>query len=520
MRALLCFVVLFSPLLAQAQTLQEFLRAFHAHPRETMQLLPPYIENGEMVARGRIDSAKVETLLRERNKLRSQIAGAKNWENIGFSTDPSKSAPENLVEPGPIIRSLVEMESQKLTSTILPQLPWPDSYWPMYKGLIAIRYADPSFPDSKDWETNYSYSQRHSPLEILSSGNSRTIDRLSAAEKYDIAMGDLSFGLSNYAWGEGKRFHDRGDRVATWMGICHGWAGAAHMNSSLLDAPVTVHSPAGVPITFHPQDVKALQSMLWAKGSPNARFLGNRCDVSRPERDEYGRVKDAKCFDSNPGTWHIAVVNQMAVHQRSFVMDSTFDAEVWNFPLASYQYAYFNPESWEESRTLRGAMIPIEKFRVDKFRAYRDPATRYVVGVYMDVSYVNAIVPTRGVVRDSHLKTVRFIYDLELDADRNVIGGEWYSNAHPDFLWTFPREAQARANGEERLEPWAATQAVPSSWQALAARASLRGLPLRSFIAGLTQKLAPPSEPEEPPVEPPLEPGEDETDEGNDPELP
>lgn len=32
-----------------------------------------------------------------------------------------------------------------------------------------------------------------------------------------------------------------------------------------------------------------------------------------------------------------------------------------------------------------------------------------------------------------------YIYDLELDAKGNIIGGEWYNLYHPDFIWTLQK---------------------------------------------------------------------------------
>src|SRR5690606_8189231 len=138
-------------------------------------------------------------------------------------------------------------------------------------------------------------------------------------------------------------------------------------------------------------------------------------------KNAYGRILDESCFDSNPATWHLAVTNQMGIHNRSFVMDSTFDAEVWNYPLASYRYRYFHPETWKEGATLRSSLVPIEKYRVDKFKQFRSPKARYVVGVFMDVTHISAVRPTRSGGSKAPTKTVRLVYDLELDENLNII---------------------------------------------------------------------------------------------------
>lgn len=34
------------------------------------------------------------------------------------------------------------------------------------------------------------------------------------------------------------------------------------------------------------------------------------------------------------------------------------------------------------------------------------------------------------------IRWVEYRYDLELNSQGQVIGGEWYSQIHPDFIWT------------------------------------------------------------------------------------
>ena len=53
------------------------------------------------------------------------------------------------------------------------------------------------------------------------------------------------------------------------------------------------------------------------------------------------------------------------------------------------------------------------------------------------------MLPLEPAVSSRFERTDRYTYILELDADRNVIGGEWYgasTQKHPDFLWS-PRRA-------------------------------------------------------------------------------
>jgi hypothetical protein len=233
--------------------------------------------------------------------------------------------------------------------------------------------------------------------------------------------------------------------------------------------------------------------MLWANAAVPTRFVGNRCDVSKPAKNAYGRILDPGCFDTNPGTWHIGVVNQLGINQRPFVMDSTYDAQVWNFSVVSYKYRYFNPQFLQETPVLADAVIPIERFTMDKFKEFRSPDTRYIVGIVMEETHVIEINPTRASRVEPPTKTERFIYDLELDANYNIIGGEWYSNGHPDFMWTFDKGAQALGFGEAPIvnDAWSLGSPVPASWTPVAQSSSGRGTPLFSFI----RRLATPEQP-------------------------
>jgi len=478
------------PRAGYGESVTEYLRAFHDDPAAVMERLPGVVdENGDAQPQGYIDPTNEEARSSYKNQLRAALG-----------VDPTSAAPlkndlvQNLVDPGTsVVRNLSVMQEQSLLSLTSPKKPWADSYWPTYRGQIAYRYADKSVSQSKSWAVNYAAAQSNPAAGVVATGNSSLINMLSPAEKYDFVMGDSAFTLTNFAWTRGKIGNDDGSGIATWMGICHGWSAAASMGVPFIGQPTTVVSQSGVPVTFYPQDIKALESMLWANGAPSARFVGGRCTLSHPPRNSNGRILDPNCFDTNPATWHLSVVNQLGRNHRSFVFDGTYTAEVWNFPLVSTKYRYFNPQTLEQTGTWSAARVPLENFTVDKFREFRDKETRSVVGIYMDVTYTIEIEPGTARVFDAPTKTVRYIYDLELDASDNVIGGEWYSNAHPDFIWTFDQNAQAMAFDENVLlaDPWANNGPVPLAWTDFARRASARGTPLFAFLKKVTDAAGP-----------------------------
>jgi hypothetical protein len=212
-----------------------------------------------------------------------------------------------------------------------------------------------------------------------------------------------------------------------------------------------------------------------------------------------GRTIDQDCYDNNPGSWHLGVLNQLGLRGRSLVLDVTYDYEVWNQPIYSYNFVYFNPKNKNETDSLAEALIPIEDYTKDKFKKYRSKDAVSIVGVAMDVTYVVENNPTPQRVdsaADDSYKSVRYLYDLELDRAGNIIGGEWMHNLHPDFLWTPSPNARALTAGDRYLiqkkldkDSWDSSSSVPQSWRPIAKRTTeLSGSPLALIVEELIQR--------------------------------
>lgn len=396
--------------------------------------------------------------------------------------------PANLVDTLRYTR-LNDMESAGLKSAKLAETPWSDDYWAIYKGILGARYADSSFPESTNWKENADYIIGNPASSILASRSAHRINLLSPAEKYDALVGDANGNLTQRMWSEGKRYYDANNgKVETWMGICHGWAPAAYMLDRPLK-PVTLHTPDNIPIKFYPADIKALASLIWANAASRTRFIGGRCNDKDPATDPAtGRVISERCFDTNPGTWHVATVNQVGVAKRSMVLDVTFDYEVWNQPIYAYEYRYFNPQTRRATDSLEAATVAIGDYTSDKFKRFRSSRTQSVVGVSMNVKYIVETNP-RQLDSDSPaldaVQSVDYEYDLELDGNGDIIGGEWYRNKHPDFLWTPPKGARALTQRDSQVSGnWTdARRSVPGTWQGVAAQAAReQGAPLAAIV--------------------------------------
>jgi hypothetical protein len=393
-----------------------------------------------------------------------------------------------LVDNGNSMTTKIQ-DMEKITSAQLTDSPWSDYYWALVMGETAYRYADTKFPnDDKNYLKNVNFINTE-----LERFDASSIAILSPAEKYDILVGDRDWTLTRSAMQAGKPYQDENKKVESWMGICHGWAPASFMLKRPRSVVKLKSADGKYDVEFYPADIKALASSLWAKAQAGqtVRFIGGRCDVKNPAKDTKGRVTDANCFDTNPGTWHLAVVNQIGISKRSFIIDATFDYEVWNQPVLAYKYTYFNPQTLKNASSLSSAKVDIAGFSKDKFKKYRSPKTKSVVGISMDLTYVSETMPTQT-KKDSApadaTTVVTYIYDLELDAQGNIIGGEWYQNAHPDFLWTPAPGARAATFSDTQIKKsdWTSkTQPIPAAWQALAKRASREGQPLAAVVESL-----------------------------------
>lgn len=466
----------------QKSNLKEFLQDFDSDTAKVMNQLPA--RNGEALNIFN-DEEKKGSFVDKKDQVRQDFIKLEGRAGFG-----SNDRAENLVDaPATLIRNLDEMDRQNLQRAELEVTPWSDDYWAISKGILGARYADPNKSSSHDWLKQKAFSEKNPVADYVDAG---MIDILSPAEKYDLLVGDKNFTLTKYMWSQGEYYQNNFGKVETWMGICHGWAAAAYMLDRP-EKPVEVLSADGEhKIKFFPADIKALGSLLWAQTNTPSRFVGGRCNEKEPKKDATtGRVVDQQCFDTNPGTWHMAVVNQIGVSKRSFVIDATFDYEVWNHPVQAYRLRYFNPETYAVSSQASDVTIALSDYKKDKLGKYRDSRTKKIVGVEMVVTYVVETHPEQREFDDSRLDAVNNVtyrYDLELDSNNNIIGGEWYTNAHPDFLWTPAPEARAKDIADGYITKWGSAESVPSNYTRVAPYSSAKGQPLAKIVEELIER--------------------------------
>ncbi|HTL12410.1 MAG TPA: hypothetical protein VL588_07970 [Bdellovibrionota bacterium] len=471
-----------------------FLREFRKDPRRVLNTLPLVRDarTGAVLRKAADVPLNADpVLLRGHEAIRQWAVGAEpaGREKIAAGDYQRWTLRFTGVPPDKQIVNAMQIYKAGLSQHQLATIPWSDSYWPTYKGHVARRYADNGYPDSKDWSANHAYAVGAPFWSLYQEGDPETVRRLSPAEKYDLLVG-ARHGVTDWAWGQGQSLYDQSGKVPEWMGICHGWSGAAHMGVAVSPRAVKAPSFDGhSTLEFFPSDIKALTSLLWANAPPSTRFLGTRCEAHGPAVDENGRIIDESCFDLNPGLWHLIVTHQLGLEDRGLVADMTYDDEVWNYPVYGYRLTYFNPETHAVVPHPGGAIVSMADFKSDWFTKYRSSAAKFALGVAMDVLYTVEMSPHMGgqgapLVRDEML-----VYDLELDQDLKILGGEWYQNSHPDFAWTFGKGSEAVSAEDFGLTgDWDPTSSpLPASWQAAAGRLAPKGIPLASVIKHLVQ---------------------------------
>lgn len=412
---------------------------------------------------------------------------------------------KRLTESTNAINDLREIDRRGLKAANTKVQPWGGSYWPMFQGLIANDYQNKTYDayiyKLSSWKKNYNkYLKRtkdvHSRIYEI---DEKGLAELSPSEKYDLLLGDTSFDLTNKVWNytstwaanqwgylssidlpEGYRIPEKRHELKDWEGICHGWAVASGA-SPRPENTVWVTLKNGKRMPFYPSDLKALVSMMWANSNVQDNVIseGFRCNKSSPDKDEHGRYFDRvrdfgdksllpRCADVHPAVYHTAIVNVLGVEGRSFVIDKSAVKNVANQPVSGYEYRYFNPATGTEG-TLEESALSVATYEKDPFKESRNKDTKFIVGVDMTLKYIALENPkaidTNG-PQDDVIKNLDFNYDLELDQNFKVIGGQWRvkkngssrvfnnSTGQPDFFWIIPKDHKKYFTPNPTLPKW------------------------------------------------------------------
>jgi hypothetical protein len=269
--------------------------------------------------------------------------------------------------------------------------PWSETYWPSNKGSINYRWNA-----VKKVGFGYNSPTREQALRM----SKEELAQLSPAEKYDLAMGRYDYPLKQEVRNNSSK------NAKDWAGICNGWSPAALQYAE----PIAVEVPNadGIVVPFGSSDVKGLLSYFMAfHAELKVTQIGKRC------------FKMAKflglnsCDDVNAGAFHVVVANELGARGRGFVADMDPGNEVWNQPVYGYEVL----ESSAPRSTSQGSEVTV-KMKLYYTDELDDSQWKPVVGTDQ----------FKFVARELQ-------YTLELDSSGKIVGGEWISKNHPDFLW-------------------------------------------------------------------------------------
>ncbi|KAL3664714.1 hypothetical protein V7S43_010463 [Phytophthora oleae] len=314
---------------------------------------------------------------------------------------------------------------QQYTSGHAPTTPWASSYWPTFQDSINYVWKAGEPSASEKYATAYGLDVAEFKNKI-SARNGVDSRKRSTPCTVDSDCKSRNDG-SVCAKRDGV---NSGYCIPGWFGICHAWAPAAILEPEPLCDVITNG------VTFHVMDIKGLVTSMYDGAAITTVFTGAR--FSGPDspvnKDQYGRFTDAARRDLGPGYFHIAITNIMVKQNRSFVVDVTAGAEVWNQPVRSFKVKNMDLVN-TRTASMRYFGVPSYPFNDKMVRlAYIKTTFSWIVESYKDGPLVSS-----GRI-DSYTESRDYEYLLELDVDYNIIGGEWVGQSkedHPDFLW-FP----------------------------------------------------------------------------------
>lgn len=211
----------------------------------------------------------------------------------------------------------------------------------------------------------------------------------------------------------------------SWAGHCNGFGATTQRHPK---EPVKSVVRGGV--TFDPRDIKALLAEIHMNA--DYEFLGgNRCEIDINALPTPGTRADPKvmgdCEDINPGTLHAAMTNWIGRMHHALIMDMYSGEQVWNYALYKYDVTTKQELTQAQASELVGGgstykwnPTAVKFFRLESKLTYAEATRKESLG---------KLTPAEMTLN----------YVLELNAEGEIVGGEWADansrKNHPDFLW-------------------------------------------------------------------------------------
>ena len=343
-----------------------------------------------------------------------------------------------IADPSSLDSNILSLDKKSTRKPKTLNLGWNYFSMPISNGGTAARINSQDFLEASNWSEKYSLTLNDHPLALAKQDR---ISELSPLEKYELFIGVTDFKLSEKEWAKGKVYVDKGLPIPYWYGACHGTAPAT-LQEELPKGESTVHSKEyNLDIEFTANDLKSLLAYAWANNAGASETMGQRCNFPLGSR-EYETT--SACFDTNPGSFHKALLNVVGLERYPLIIDTSGGVEVWNRPILGYEVAYFNPVTRRFTQDIKNAIIEKSQMRHDAFALKRSQKMKYLVGAWVKLTLLND-----SLLGDESEKlklgSIEYRYDLELDENQNIIGGEWLEGKHPDFIWIVAPKAKPLA---------------------------------------------------------------------------
>ncbi|MBK9321982.1 MAG: hypothetical protein IPM97_03315 [Bdellovibrionaceae bacterium] len=320
------------------------------------------------------------------------------------------------------------------TQFVLPakQAPWAGNYFAMQGGGIASRWQTNSHPS-----INERFPNRQQAMALTAA----QIDKLSPIEKYDLYVGDYSFQATKHELTHRGLY--RPQRPEPWEGFCNG-VRCAGFSLQEPKGPIDVTNNDGIPIRFHPTDLKALAGASYF-------YVEKYTDIGRPSNGN-----EIAAAQPNPAIFDLALRFYIGVKKKSFVIDSHLGSEIWNESVVGFNRKIHDPAPLTKTEKVKfpGA---VHKLLIE--------TELYTLGE-VDINETNG--PTKKQVSNGeHLTATPVSYTLYINEDGKAFEGKWHKSKDEygvDFAWfgsgggadakyapDSPQESQ-RANGNKDLD--------------------------------------------------------------------
>ena len=241
---------------------------------------------------------------------------------------------------------------------------------------------------------------------------------INAMRRYDMAFNGRRYLAASFEQWDTTAFQEpqRGGlfgfrtvmRTPGWHGPCNGWAAAAIRHAE----PQTSVRRNGV--VFSPADIKAMLAEIY--------IYNDTLNLEGPQ------------YTINPGTFHAVIANWVGRGAHPIGMEADPGKEKWNYPV--YGYATSSTRLRDGSVDVRMNLAYAKDSRGEYQRSPRIRYTKY------------------------------FSYNLDLNQDGEIVGGQFYRNSSMiDLLWLPLRPKQGKKPGNERGNPHIDVDEVLSIWR-------------------------------------------------------